>query len=155
MLIATSISNIWILACHWRFLHFHYLKYQISKLKYMLPDAPFFIKCKEMMMLKYINVSNLSHFLSYFCSRFFHYTNWNVKSGNVINQRIKIANPQNLTVKFPMVINYRNILSLVEGMLIRNGEICKNATIELDNMGVQDPLLYEFPIWVHLGTSVR
>ena len=78
-----------------------------------------------------------------------------MKSGNVINQRIKIANPQNVTVKFPMVINYRNILSLVEGMLIRNGEICKNATIELDNMGVQDPLLYEFPIWVHLGTSVR
>ena len=50
---------------------------------------------------------------------------------------------------------YRNILSLVEGMLIRNGEICKNATMELVNMNIEDPLLYEFPIWVHLGTSVR
>ena len=50
----------------------------------------------------------------------------------------------------------RNILSLVEGMLIRNGESCKNATLELISKNPrEDPLLYEFPIWVHLGTSVR
>ena len=49
----------------------------------------------------------------------------------------------------------RNILSLVEGLLIKNGEICRNATRELINRNQNDPLLEEFPIWVHFGTSVR
>ena len=48
----------------------------------------------------------------------------------------------------------RNILSLVEVMLIKNGEVCKNATDALNNLKVTDPLLYEFPTWIHLGTSI-
>ena len=48
----------------------------------------------------------------------------------------------------------RNILPMAEVILIQNSDICNNATITLMELEVVEPLLYEFPIWVHIGTSV-
>jgi hypothetical protein len=48
----------------------------------------------------------------------------------------------------------RNILSMAEVILIRNSDICNNASTTLKALKVVEPLIYEFPIWVHLGTSV-
>ena len=87
------------------------------------------------------------------------------KSKTEVNRRTQSKQEQKTSTLFTAIVilflvchSPRNILSMVEAILIRNSNVCKNATITLQELGVADPLrnhfLYEFPIWVYMVTSV-